>query len=440
MKLLDSIVLHYIEHGEEAVCHGHPTKTDVVNRCIKELELILNAVEWPEVGTDQLLSIAVKNLTNTAGAVSIDVSALENPVALGTLQLRDNSGDLEISDDNGVTWSPVGGSGVPSAVANPVSLGGLLLYNWGAGSLRVSADNGSTYTPVMLAGDLPGEISNPITLGTLQLRDNAGVLEVSDDNGSTWSPVINSTPAPEPVAVALTLNPIHPTPSIEIPLTYGNANVYIRSDTTTTSDPIVDQTGNVEIVLHGTPTHAIAQAKYGDSSIFFPQGTYLEIDDPSVNPLSKDFLFMGWVYLPEDGHQKVLVLGNAGFQLATQYPSGGFLYLDTGYGDATGTVDVCDAAWHHVAVLRTGGTVKVAVDGVEDISVTIGADKVFDSNVITFGNVIGGGSYGINDGYLDDIFYKVGTSFYTSLPITAPGYIYEDAVFNGILRFAGEYV
>jgi hypothetical protein len=436
MKLLESIVLHYVEHGEEAVCHGHPTKTDVVNRCVKELETYLNGIDWPAVGSDQLLAMVVKNLTNTDGSVSIDVTDLENPVTLGTLQLRDHAGVLEVSTDNGSTWSPisVGTAGDMLKSTYDTSDHGYVdqaaALKDGTGTL--DADGIRELIPAD-PGDMLKSMYDPSNHGYVDeaatLKDGTGTLDADGIRALVSAPAS---------AFALTLNPIHPTPSIEVALQYGNATFYIRSD----APNIEDQTDNIAITLHdGTPSHSTDQHKYGaTSSILIPQGSYLKIDDSKVNPKGNDFIFMGWVFLPATGHQKILVLGNIGFQLATQYPSGGYLYCDTGFGDGTGTVNVCDSAWHHIAVLRIRGTVKVAVDGVEDMSIAIGAATVFDSDVLTIGNVDGGGSYGVDDGYVDDIFYKVGSSFYTSLPITPPGYIYTDAVFNGKLRFEGAYV
>lgn len=43
--MLANVILEYIEHGEEAICHNHPTKSDVVNRCIKALETALHGVD-----------------------------------------------------------------------------------------------------------------------------------------------------------------------------------------------------------------------------------------------------------------------------------------------------------------------------------------------------------------------------------------------------------
>ena len=92
--------------------------------------------------------------------------------------LRDNAGVLE-SSSNGSIWVPV-------LVGNPFHLGTLQLRD-NAGALEVSDDAGSTWTPV--GAGTPAEIDNPVTLGTLQLRDNAGALEVSDDAGSTWKEI-----------------------------------------------------------------------------------------------------------------------------------------------------------------------------------------------------------------------------------------------------------
>ena len=117
------LLAKYIRHDVPIYCHDHPTQPDGMNACVKELESALQAFELPDAAAE-----------------------IDNPVMLGTLQLRDNAGVFEISDD-GATWNPVGGGGIPA------------------------------------------EIDNPVSMGTLQLRDNAGVFEMSGDAGETWAEI-----------------------------------------------------------------------------------------------------------------------------------------------------------------------------------------------------------------------------------------------------------
>ena len=112
MKLLDQVDVTleplYVVHDVPIYCHNHPTQSDVFNAALKALKDILKDVDWPEISGHQVLSLAVKNVTDDGnGNLSIDVSTLENPVTLGTIQLRDEAGVLEYSTDAGVTWLPI---------------------------------------------------------------------------------------------------------------------------------------------------------------------------------------------------------------------------------------------------------------------------------------------------------------------------------------------
>lgn len=104
--------------------------------------------------------------------------------------LRDNNGVLEASN-NGTDWEIVQvgqGGGIPTEIDSPVTMGTLQLRD-NAGVLELSTDSGSTWAPVGGSAGLPAEIDSPVTLGTLQLRDNAGVFELSTDSGSTWTEI-----------------------------------------------------------------------------------------------------------------------------------------------------------------------------------------------------------------------------------------------------------
>jgi hypothetical protein len=68
--------------------------------------------------------------------------------------LRDNAGVLEASN-NGTDWETVvlgeGGGGTPSQVANPVTIGSLRILD-DSGELSMSADAGVTFTPFYFKG------------------------------------------------------------------------------------------------------------------------------------------------------------------------------------------------------------------------------------------------------------------------------------------------
>lgn len=59
---------------------------------------------------NQLRSIAAQNVTDSSGAITIEVDTLETPTTIGTgdVQLRDNSSALEYTNNAGSNWSAVG--------------------------------------------------------------------------------------------------------------------------------------------------------------------------------------------------------------------------------------------------------------------------------------------------------------------------------------------
>lgn len=110
--------------------------------------------------------------------------------------LRDNAGVLEASA-NGTDWEVVqvgAGGGTPDEIANPVILGTLQLRD-NAGVFELSDDDGATWTPVGTGtgGGIPSELANPVTIGISQIRaDEYGDLEFSADAGVTWFALLNS--------------------------------------------------------------------------------------------------------------------------------------------------------------------------------------------------------------------------------------------------------
>jgi len=352
MKLLTSLILHYIEHGEEAVCHQHPTKTDVVNRCIKELEQALNEIDWPEVGSDQLLALVVKNLTNTDGSVSIDVTVLENPVTLGSLQLRDNTGALEVSDDDGATWSPVP-FGLPAEVENPVTLGALLLHEAG-GLLQISRDAGATWITILEESEVvpPGEIASPVVLGSLQLRDNSGVFELSDDNGNTWDPVAQAQELPD----------ISP----KIPgILHAGFDLWADNP----SGDIMDWSFNQHAITnHNTVVLSDEQKVLGAKSLKFAGTNYLSMAAHATLEIDiDDFTFFARIFqpsLPSAIRREIISCGDlstddGAWAIAVSNESLGFCYRRASIDipDYWTTGGLSSGAWERIAVIRSAGNI-----------------------------------------------------------------------------------
>ena len=75
MKVLATLDLtdKYMLHDVPVICHDHPTEVDNFNACAKAIEAALQAVDWPEIDGHQLLSLAIKNVTDDgSGNVTIE--------------------------------------------------------------------------------------------------------------------------------------------------------------------------------------------------------------------------------------------------------------------------------------------------------------------------------------------------------------------------------
>ena len=93
---------------------------------------------------------------------------------------------------------------------------------------------------------------------------------------------------------------------------------------------------------------------------------------------------------------------SAGTQLGVEICEDG---SGTDYATPVGTASVSNNQWHHVAMTRSGATIKLYVDGVLDNTVTTGLANIVTSEAIYVG-ARGGGYFGIVDyftGTMDDL-------------------------------------
>lgn len=115
--------------------------------------------------------------------------------------------------------------------------------------------------------------------------------------------------------------------------------------------------------------------------------------------------------------------GNAGgnFQIAIA-PTTGYVNLWDSVLDLLGTTDVCDGSWHHIAAVRSGTTLRLFVDGVQQASTTYSTSVAPNSGSPRpyIGTYNGGeGDFG---GHISNLRVVKGTALYTSAftPSTTP--------------------
>lgn len=152
--MLNAVTLDYIQHLERGYCENHPdviaeTQAQVVDRAVKQLLTALKALDFDITG---------------------------KTVRIGERYIRDNESTIQYSND-GLEWLDIGSaSGLPAEIANPVDIGTLKLRD-NSGVLELSSNDGVAWNPVGLGGQIPSEISNPCGIGDWQIREFGGKLE-----------------------------------------------------------------------------------------------------------------------------------------------------------------------------------------------------------------------------------------------------------------------
>ena len=178
------------------------------------------------------------------------------------------------------------------------------------------------------------------------------------------------------------------------------------------------------ITANGDAQISTAQSKFGGASMYFDgAGDYLTV------PASDDFSFPGdftvefWIktstYSQDTSYRRVIATGpdtaNA-LQLLFYNGSGASAYLSARSNTqlVTGTIDVADGNWHHVALTRAGSSIRLFVDGVQ--SGSTGTSTTNFSRGATDGLIIGRYQAGNGhfDGYLDDLRITKGVARYTA--------------------------
>jgi len=217
-------------------------------------------------------------------------------------------------------------------------------------------------------------------------------------------------------------------PSISADPSFDSVSLLLRGDGPDGLTSFVDSSSaSKPVTAGGNARISTAQSRFGGSSLYFDGvRDYISLPaDPSLAMKSSDFTIEMWIHK----------LGNNANASRLWNPDGD-LYADANlgidangqlvsYGSSTGIswnawafgtgIAIPDGVWKHVALVRSGGTVTLYVDGVGTILTTaLGTTVLYDGGGT---HMIGGQSTGADrafNGYADDVRITKGVARYTA--------------------------
>jgi len=204
----------------------------------------------------------------------------------------------------------------------------------------------------------------------------------------------------------------------------NNVSLLLNGDGSDGSTAISDLSSNsLSLTIEGNTQIDTAIKKYGTGSIKFDGNSdYIQLPNDDVLSMgTDDFTVELWVYSESsanDGFFRRFVTlapdAPSSIQIGhirSSAASGGFVsyYASSGLS-ITSTTDIRNA-WHHVAVVRSSGTVALYVDGTsEGTPITDTNNKIYNDPKIGSYN----GTSGDMQGYIDDLRITKGAAVYTT--------------------------
>jgi hypothetical protein len=200
------------------------------------------------------------------------------------------------------------------------------------------------------------------------------------------------------------------------------------------STSFIDSGGTYTVTANGNAQHSTAQAKFSTSSMYFDgTGDYLSVADAAgLEPTNQDFTVEGWVYITSLAANiawfgKWGGSGNRSLQSQVQTDGTMRTYLSTNglavtHDTGSGSVVMAVNTWYHLAVCRSGSTIRQFVNGVEDGTIAISTNSIHDNGQ----SLVIGARNTTPDlpltGYMEEFYYDIGSAKYTTgfTPPTSP--------------------
>jgi len=214
---------------------------------------------------------------------------------------------------------------------------------------------------------------------------------------------------------------------------YDNVSLLLRGDGADGSTSFVDSSATPKAVTAGGDARvSTTQSKFGGSSMYFDGvRDYITVPpSPSLSMGASDFTIEMWIYKLGDNANASRLWnpdGDLYGDISLAIDAAGSL---VSYGSSTGTswnvwafgtgIAIPNGVWKHLALVRSGGTVTLYVDGVGTVMTTsLGSAPLYDWGG---SHIIGGQSTGADrpfNGYIDDFRVTKGLARYTG-PFAVP--------------------
>jgi len=205
------------------------------------------------------------------------------------------------------------------------------------------------------------------------------------------------------------------TPPTAPPTAVTNTNLLLNF----TNAGILDGTmkNNLETVADAKISTSVV--KYGSGSMYFDgTGDYLTAPaSPNNNLNIGDFTIEFWVYRANlTGDVDIVGCGNStttGYQVRIKGTTGYAQFLVVGGATITTTTGISATTWTHIAIVRSGTTVKIYINGTDGGgSGTVGNSGTVTTELL----VVGANRYDYSNtlnGYMDDVRITKGIARYT---------------------------
>jgi hypothetical protein len=187
---------------------------------------------------------------------------------------------------------------------------------------------------------------------------------------------------------------------------YNYTSLLLHMDGTNASTNFVDSGPNALTVTATSATISTTLSKYGGSSAFFNGSTgFLSLTGNSSFQFGTgDFTIEMWVYISANANSQQTFLDTRGAATATPFTFG--LYQSKlAFYDGTmrqSSATVTTGQWYHFAACRSGGTLRLFIDGISYYSASNTTNFTTGANSIYIGRGFDSAAYYTN-GYIDDL-------------------------------------